>query len=220
MKPPCVILAGGRSSRMGGSDKCLLPLDGRPLLAHVAAAVAPQSCDMLINTNSNPARFARFGLATLPDPVTGFQGPLAGILTGMLWARAHHPRVTHLLSVPCDTPFLPRDLVLRLTEALESDAGIAIARDPERIHPTIGLWPTSLAGRLAADLSDGARAVHRWLENFRVVETAFPAWHFRNINTRADLAAARQHHPPARRQAAGATPKCFLKARENAASES
>jgi molybdopterin-guanine dinucleotide biosynthesis protein A len=197
MKPPCVILAGGRSSRMGGGDKCLLPLDGQPLLNHILRTVAPQAIDILLNANSNPGLFARFGPPVRADTVPDFQGPLAGLLTGLHWARQRHPSATHLLSVSCDTPFLPADLVARLdTERLCQQAEIAIARDPERVHPTIGLWPVALSERLEADLRNtDCRAIYRWLGNFRVAETPFPATHFRNINTPDDLAAATKFYP-------------------------
>src|SRR5579872_1598341 len=118
MKPPAVILAGGRSSRMGGGDKCLLPVGDRPLIAHILTAITPQTSDILINTNSDPAPFLKYGQPALPDVIAGYQGPLAGVLTGMLWSRRRHPRQAHLLTVASDVPFLPRDLVARLAQCL------------------------------------------------------------------------------------------------------
>lgn len=189
MRPPCVILAGGRSSRMGGGDKCLLPLLGKPMLAHVLERIAPQCRDILINSNSEPELFSRFGVPVAADLTDGFQGPLAGLLTGLRWARARG--ASHLVSVACDTPFLPTDLVARLSDAVATqEAQIAIAADEDRCHPVIGLWPTALAGRLEADLLAGTRAIHRWLSAFRVAEVRFTARHFQNINTPADLHAA------------------------------
>jgi len=185
MKPPCVILAGGRSSRMGGGDKGLMPLNGRPMLAHVLEVIARQVSVVLINSNSEPELFQCFALPIAADATAGFQGPLSGLLTGMLWARDHHG-ATHMLSVPCDTPFLPTDLVGGLQDALRGN-DIAIARDEERSHPVIGLWPVALAERLAADLAQGTRAMHRWLAQFRVGEAVFAAHHFQNINTRDEL---------------------------------
>ncbi len=195
MKPPCVILAGGRSSRMGGGDKCLLPLNGKPMLAHVLAPVTPQVCAIVISSNSAPELFASFGWPVLPDSRPGFQGPLAGLLTGMTWARRSHPAATHVLSVACDTPFLPPDLAERLGDGLAADA-IAVARDAARTHPVIGLWPTSLADRLGRDMErHDIRGVHQWLRGLPVREVTFAAAHLRNLNTRDDLRHAHAFQP-------------------------
>ena len=207
----CVILAGGRSSRMGGEDKCFVPLAGEPLLAHVLARIAPQTSAILINSNSDAAKYRAFGAPVAPDLVPGFHGPLAGLLTGMIWARECHG-ASHVLSAPCDTPFLPTNLVRRLERAMRrSGTEIAIASDAEHRHPVIGLWPVALTDRLFNDLAGGTRAVHRWLEQFNVSEVRFAAHHFRNINTRADLHEAGQRtiaatcngHAQARRSASG-----------------
>jgi len=197
MKPAAVILAGGRSSRMGGGDKCLLPLGDKPLIAHILDAVTPQTGDILINTNSDPAPFLKYGQPVLPDAITGFQGPLAGILTGMLWSRKRHPRQVHLLSVASDVPFLPHDLVARLFRARQDQrADIAIASSPEGTHPTIGLWPVDLAERLEHDLMEGAiRSVHQWIGAFRVAQAEFDSVALSNINTPDDLAACQRYRP-------------------------
>jgi molybdopterin-guanine dinucleotide biosynthesis protein A len=186
---PALILAGGRSSRMGGGDKCLMPLQGRPLLSHVLEKIAPQVSRALINSNSDPILFEEFGLPVRPDTLPDHPGPLAGILTGLFWAREHG--ATHLVTVPCDTPFLPHDLVRRLEEDLRrSGAQIAVARDPAQLHPVVALWPVYLAVRLADNMKDGARSVHRWLSQFKVCESQFAASHFSNLNTPAELRAA------------------------------
>jgi molybdopterin-guanine dinucleotide biosynthesis protein A len=186
---PCVILAGGRSSRMGGGDKCLMPLMGQPMLAHVLDRVASQCGAILINSNSDPALFRHFGSPVAADATRQFQGPLAGLLAGLSWARTQGE--DDLLSVACDTPFLPHDLLARLTLArAQSGAEIAIASDHERSHPVIGLWPATLVERLEGDLASGTRAMHRWLANFHVAEACFNARHFRNINTPTDLLTA------------------------------
>jgi molybdenum cofactor guanylyltransferase len=192
IRPPGFILAGGRSNRMGGGDKGLFLLDGQPLLAHVIACIAPQTSAMAINGNGNAGRFRHLGLPVVPDTIAGFLGPLAGILAGLTWANEFQPGASHILTVPCDTPFLPRDLVKWLSQDLaRTGAEIAIARDAGTIHPVIGLWPLALAGRLADALSqDGIRSVHHWLQSCRICQTAFSTEHFRNINTPADLAAA------------------------------
>lgn len=193
MRVPCAILAGGQSSRMGGGDKCLLPLNGKPMLAHVLERVSPQASAILINSNSPQELFAGFGWPVLPDLVAGFQGPLAGLLTGMSWAA--RTGATHMLSVACDTPFLPLDLVQRLGAGI-ADGDIAIARDEARSHPVIGLWPTALASRLARDMDqNGIRGVHQWLRGLPVREITFEAAHFRNINTRDDLRQAFETTP-------------------------
>ncbi|HJT44153.1 MAG TPA: molybdenum cofactor guanylyltransferase MobA [Rhizomicrobium sp.] len=193
MRPPAVVLAGGRSSRMGGGDKCLLPVNGKSLIAHILAAVTPQTSDVLINTNSDPAPFLKFGLPVLPDVIAGFQGPLAGLLTGMLWSRRRHPRQVHLLSVASDVPFLPRDLVTRLSQSLvDQNADLAIARCCKTTHPIIGLWPVDLAERLEHDLMETPiRSVHEWIGGFRIAYADFPSETLANINTPAELQACR-----------------------------
>ena len=196
MRPPAVILAGGRSSRMGGGDKCLLPMRGKPLIAHILEILAPQTRDVLINTNSDPGPFLKFGLPVLPDAITGFQGPLAGLLTGMLWSRRRHPKQVYLLSVAGDVPFLPDDLVSRLHEDLrEGQADIAIAACPLSSHPTIGLWPVDLAQRLEHDLMQtNIRSMLDWIKGFRVARTSFPSDVLLNINTPADLSSCQKIH--------------------------
>jgi molybdopterin-guanine dinucleotide biosynthesis protein A len=194
MKPAAVILAGGRSSRMGGGDKCLLPIGGKPLIAHILSALEDQAGDILINSNSDPSVFLKFGMPVLSDAIPGFQGPLAGILTGMLWSRRNHPRRPFLLSVAGDMPFLPKDLVSRLTQALlDKPADIAIAACPQSRHPTIGLWPVDLVERLKHDLSQTqTRSMLDWISAFRVATAEFPSDALMNINTPAELEACRQ----------------------------
>jgi molybdopterin-guanine dinucleotide biosynthesis protein A len=194
MRPPAVILAGGRSSRMGGGDKCLLPVNGKTLIAHVLSAVMPQTSDLLINTNSDPGPYLKYGLPVLPDVIAGFQGPLAGLLTGMLWSRRRHPRQAYILSAAGDVPFLPDDLVARLARRLtDQRCDIAIARCPQGTHPTIGLWPVDLAERLEHDLMEtNTRAMREWSGQFRVAEATFASAALANINTPAELAACRE----------------------------
>lgn len=189
MRPPAVILAGGRSLRMGGGDKCLAVMHGKPLIAHILAALTPQTGDILINSNSEPAPFLKYGLPVLPDVIPGFQGPLAGLLTGMLWSRRRHPRQVYLLSVAGDVPFLPQDLVERLYASLaDGQADIAIAACPGSPHPTIGLWPVDLAERLEHDLMEtNIRSMLQWLGAFRVAQTQFSSRLLLNVNTPAEL---------------------------------
>jgi molybdopterin-guanine dinucleotide biosynthesis protein A len=195
-----VVLAGGQSSRMGGGHKGLLLLDGSPMLSHVVTALTPQVDALLINSNGDPQLFEPFRLPVLGDCVAGHLGPLAGLLTGMRWAHQHYPAATYLLSAPCDVPHLPPDLASRLTESLANGAQIAIARDPDRIHPTLGLWPISLAERLAHELmNQDVRAMRLWLANFAVREVLFDAASLRNVNTPEDLDDLRKQSPLPRR---------------------
>ena len=183
-----IVLAGGGARRMGGGDKGLLPLDGRPMLAHVTDRLRPQVVRLAINANGDAARFAGFGLPVIADAPGPAAGPLAGVLAGMRWAAGF----PFLATAACDTPFLPMDMVRRLGEALK-DHDVAVAASGGRTHPTAALWRTDLADALAADLAAGrAAGVHRWLAGRRVVEVAFTGDPdpFTNVNTPDDLATA------------------------------
>jgi molybdenum cofactor guanylyltransferase len=189
-----IILAGGRARRMGGGDKALLPLGGRPLLAHVIDRAEPQLTRLALSANGDPARFAQFGLEMLSDAVPGFAGPLAGILTGLDWA-AELPGVEWVASFACDTPFLPRNLVARLAAARTlQDADIACAASGGRLHPVFGLWPIGQRAALRQAIEEeGLRKVDAWSARHRLATVEFPVRPldpFFNINRPADLAAA------------------------------
>jgi len=179
---------------MGGGDKCLLHLENKALLAHIVTVLEHQTRYMLINTNSDPGPFLKFGLPVLSDAIPGFQGPLAGLLTGMLWSRRRHPDQAYLLSVAGDVPFLPSDLVARLHQRLVNErADIAIAACPLGDHPTIGLWPVDLAERLEHDLMEtNIRSILQWMSSFRVARAAFSSQAMKNINTPAELESCRK----------------------------
>lgn len=205
MKLPAVILAGGRSSRMGGGDKVLLALDGRPLIAHVLDRLAPQAGPLAISANGDPARFAGFGLPVLADSLPDFPGPLAGVLAAMDWAAALGADA--VLTAAGDTPFPPADLAAGL-QAAAGPSGLALAADHDaegalRLHPTFGLWPTILREDLRAELQAGQRRVRRWTGRHHA-GTALFAGHepFFNINTPDDLARAE-----ARRVGAATNPR-------------
>jgi molybdopterin-guanine dinucleotide biosynthesis protein A len=188
---PGLILAGGGARRMGGGDKALLPLAGRPLVAHVVDRLAPQVGRLALGANGDPARFSGFGLAVVADGEPGM-GPLAGLLAGLDWAAALGAPA--LVTAAVDTPFLPRDLVARLLAAAGA-AGIAVAAaeggaGPER-HPTAGLWPVALRAALRADLAAGERRLGAWAAARGCAVARFPdAGAFFNVNTPADLARA------------------------------
>ncbi len=191
-KWPAVIVAGGRSSRLGGGDKGLLLLDEHSILAHVVAGLRPQTSALALNINGDAGRFAGFGLPILADAVPGFQGPLAGILAGLNWARSSGS--DRLVTAASDTPFLPADLVARLAAAAAPDA-IVVARFGDRRSPLSALWPTALSEPLAAWLAGQEdRSVLRYMAQNKVAEMVFDgdADPFFNVNTPEDLAAARR----------------------------
>jgi molybdopterin-guanine dinucleotide biosynthesis protein A len=190
-----VLLAGGRARRMGGGDKCLRPLGGRTILAHVIERARPQASALLLNANGDPARFSGFGLPVAADVVAGFAGPLAGVLTGMAWARAHRPDLPWIATIATDTPFFPRDLVPRLMAAIDREgADLACAASAGRAHPVFGLWPVRLAAELRrALLEEEIRKVDVWTARHRLVQVDFPARPidpFFNANRPDDLAEA------------------------------
>ncbi len=190
-----VLLAGGRARRMGGGDKCLRALAGRPLLAHVIERAAPQVSRLLLNANADPARFAEFGLEVAADEIDGFQGPLAGILTAMHWAGRTVPAARWLASFPTDAPFLPRDLVARLKAAAEArDLPLACAASGGRSHPVIGLWRLDMAADLGRALGEeGLRKIDLWTARHGIAEVAWetaPHDPFFNANRPEDLTTA------------------------------
>ncbi len=184
---------------MGGGDKTLLTLGGRPLLDHVIARLAPQVGSLALSANGDPARFAKAALPVLADTVEGYAGPLAGILTGLEWAAANRP-CEALVTAAGDTPFLPADLVERLAEAAARRPGsIAVASSGGRRHPTFALWPLGLRQALRHFLvEEDNRRVSTFIERQNFVEVEFPLLtygseefdRFFNINIVDDLAVA------------------------------
>lgn len=196
--PLGVILAGGMARRLGGLDKPLLNLAGRPLLSHVIDRLGPQTSGLAISANGNPARFERFAFPVLPDvPEASGLGPLSGVLAGLLHAQARGHQA--IVTVPSDTPFLPLDLVRGLrSAAYAQDAAFAFAEARRaagqyRAHPVCALWPVSGLDALRDALSTGSLAVGRFLDRAGAARIAFPAEDrdpFFNINTPDDLATA------------------------------
>jgi molybdopterin-guanine dinucleotide biosynthesis protein A len=194
MKIVGVLLAGGQSQRMGGGDKNLRLLGGKPMLAHVIERARPQVDALVLNANGDPQRFASFGLPVIADSVTGFAGPLAGVLAGLDWAVKNVPEAELVASFATDAPFFPRDLVRRLAVALEEGGfDLACAQSNGQAHPVFGLWPVSLREALRDALAAGVRAVHRWTAGYKLVEVEFlaePVDPFFNANRPEDLAEA------------------------------
>jgi molybdopterin-guanine dinucleotide biosynthesis protein A len=192
-----VLLAGGQARRMGGGDKCLRPLAGRPLLEHVIARARPQVTDLVLNANGSPGRFAGFGLPVAVDVIAGHAGPLAGVLTGMEWTRTMRPHCGWIATFPTDAPFLPNDMVARLAAAIWTQgAEMACARSGGRSHPVAGLWPVRLADALhAAMAEDGVRKVDEWTARYRLAAVDFatdPVDPFFNANRPEDLEKAEE----------------------------
>ena len=192
---PAVILAGGRGTRMGGADKALLPLAGRPLIAHLIARLSPQCAPLAINAGGDLSRFAFTGQTVLTDETPGQPGPLAGILAALDWAAGLG--AGSVVTAAVDTPFLPVDLVRRLCHAA-GPSGAAIAASPDaegemRLHPVFGLWPVAARDGLRARLAAGERKVMLWAraQDAGIAEfTALPFDPFFNINSPGDLKAA------------------------------
>lgn len=183
-----LILAGGRGSRMGTVDKGLQPFRGIPMALHVLHRLQPQVDDVIINANQNLAAYETFGLQVWPDAMAGFAGPLAGLQTGLM-----HCETPLLVSAPCDSPFLPHDLVARLLHGLQThDADLAVAvtgaGDSVQAHPVFCLVKSMLLPHLSAFLQAGGRKVDAWFASLALARVHFDdAAAFRNINTLDEL---------------------------------
>lgn len=185
-----IILAGGRARRMDERDKGLIDLEGRPLIEYAINALSPQVEQLMINANRNIKSYGEFGFPVISDQITGFLGPLAGMA-----AAIQSCDTDYILSVPCDTPWVPKDLADRMLKAIEHDqADICIADDGERMHPVFALINKNRLSSLTAYLSSGERAVHRWCKQQKMAIADFSDQPnaFINVNTPEELAAAAQ----------------------------
>jgi molybdenum cofactor guanylyltransferase len=193
-----VLLAGGRSSRMGGGDKCLRLLGARPIIARIIDRLKPQVSTILINANGDSSRFAAHGLPVVADSIVGFAGPLAGVHAGLEWVKANRPGTSHVVTVATDTPFFPLDLVRRFLDKPRHDLTLLVARSDEGVQPVIGLWPVALAPAIDDFLKQGKRKVGGFAEEQGAIEVYFPKAEiggvvmdpFFNINEPEDLAKA------------------------------
>jgi len=183
-----LILAGGRGSRMGSVDKGLQSFRGQPMVKHVIERLLPQVGRIAVNANRNLDAYAQFGAPVWADEIEGFAGPLAGMQTGL-----HHCETPYMATAPCDTPFLPTDLVLRLAQALaDEQADLAVASTGEgdgfQPHPVFCLMKTSLKPHLDDFLATGRRKIDAWYATLKVATVHFDDEDaFRNINTLDEL---------------------------------
>jgi molybdenum cofactor guanylyltransferase len=193
--PLGLVLAGGLARRMGGGDKTRIRIGGKTILERVLARLKPQCAAVILNANGDPARFADTGLPVVPDTVPDFAGPLAGVLAGLDWAAAHVPAIADVASVPGDCPFLPADLVARLSAARQA-AGVplACARSGDWRHPVVGLWPVALRKDLRKALvEENMHKIESWTARHGIAIGDWPATPvdpFFNVNTPADAAEA------------------------------
>lgn len=193
------VLAGGRSSRMGGGDKGLLPFAGSTMIERAIDRLKGSVDALVVNANGDPVRFAHLGLPVVPDPVEGYAGPLAGVLAGLDFAAAHHPEARFVVTAAADTPFFPETLVESLADAAATDETVVLAASDDGKHPVFGLWPVKLREDLRAFLADGStRKVLAWVDRHPNAVVRFPPIRvgervvdpFLNVNTPEELAAA------------------------------
>ncbi len=193
-----LVLAGGRSTRMGGGDKCLLPLGRGTVLSHVTERLRPQVASVVLNANGDPSRFADYGYPVVADGIDCYAGPLAGVLAGLDWAAERG--FEHMVTAAADTPFFPSDLVVALeAAAVAGRMPLAMAMTPRDgggldRHPTFGWWPVEVRAALRYALAGGVRKV---VEFTGPVGCAKAIFHdrspepFFNVNTPEDLRTAR-----------------------------
>ena len=187
-----LLLAGGQSRRMGGGDKCLRVLGGQTVLARIIEIARPQVGKLILNANGDETRFSDYDVPVAADVVEGFAGPLAGILTGLEWARANAPECQWVASFACDAPFAPTDLVSRFLSAVADDeADLVCATSAGRDQPVFGLWPVRLAEELrTAVIEEDMRKVDMWTARYRLARVDWPTEPvdpFFNVNRPDDL---------------------------------
>lgn len=188
-----LILAGGRSSRMGGNDKALIQFKDKRLIDHVFERLAPQVGGMVINVNQNHEQYKSFGVRVVSDAIGTYAGPLAGLHAGLSVSRR-----PYLMSVPCDSPFFPQDLVERMFDALQNSAAqIAVVMTGDQPHPVFALARRSVLEHLTEFLKGGGRKIDAWYDTLKVVHVEFDdEAQFGNINTPEELAAYEKGLPP------------------------
>lgn len=185
------ILAGGQSRRMG-EDKARLVLDGSRLLDRAIERLRPQVASLIINVHEDRGDLGSYGLPVVPDPEGNHLGPLAGILAALRWAIENN--IAWIATIAVDTPFFPRDLVVKLADAM-AEKDMAVARSGDRLHPVFGLWKATLAPRLAEFIEGSPRSVHHWAVSHDAGIAEWPVRPydpFFNINAPEDVGTALQ----------------------------
>lgn len=190
-----VILAGGRGSRLGGQDKGLLEFAGRPIIEHILEAISPQAGAVIINANRNLQHYSKYGQPVISDEMADYQGPLAGFAAALAASSTDY-----ILTIPCDGPFVPGDLIARMSRAMiDQHAELAVAHDGQRMQPVYALIPRTLESSLQQFLDSGDRKIDRWyaLHNTALADFSDVADTFFNINTDDDrrLAGSRRNLP-------------------------
>lgn len=179
-----VILAGGRGSRLGGQDKGLLEFAGRPIIEHILEAISPQAGAVIINANRNLQHYSKYGQPVISDKMADYQGPLAGFAAALAASSTDY-----ILTIPCDGPFVPADLIARMSRAmLDQHAELAVAHDGQRMQPVYALIPRTLESSLQQFLDSGDRKIDRWyaLHTTALADFSDVADTFFNINTDDD----------------------------------
>ena len=195
-----IILAGGLGTRMGGGDKPLVEVGGKPMLAYVIERFRPQVDRLVLNANGDPARFSAYGLPVIADSIEGYVGPLAGLLAGMRWTEANYPAAHFVVTAAADTPFFPADLVARLSQGCgKHEDMVAVAASGEGAQPVFSRWPVRLADELEAFLERGERKILGFADRFIRLNVPFDNIHlpsgeavdpFFNVNTPEEAARA------------------------------
>jgi len=195
IRSAATLLAGGQARRMGGGDKNLMMLAGKPVLRHVLDRVDFADRPLMINANGDPARYAAFGLPVCADVIDGYAGPLAGILTGLEWVAANHSDCSHMVSLATDAPFLPVNLIAVLESAIGDGGEIAQAMSLHRRHPVFAIWPVAIAGALRdAVIDEGVRKIDDFTARYHCVTVEFAGTPdpFMNLNRPDDFDLATQ----------------------------
>ena len=195
---PCVILAGGKGKRMGGKEKALVNLLDRPLISYILEKISGKVAPIALNVNTNLKEFKKFGYKMLEDPIKGHLGPLVGILASLNWAKNLDQK--WVLTLPCDTPFLPKNLIVSLIDAKNEnpDIDLVVAKSKGFKHPVIALWKTSNNIKLKNAIEDGIRKIDIFTSQLKIKHVNFDNLNkskfdpFTNLNSPKDLIIAMQ----------------------------